>query len=93
MPKMHLTYFMYRSTAVRTAMLPAEATLLAVLHCSICWHAALAVPMQVAAMQRDSSTYCDEPEDAAEYTAWRSSSFSMDKQQPEIDKIMAGGWG
>jgi hypothetical protein len=47
--------------------------------------------MQVAAMQRDSSTYCDEPEDAAEYAAWRGSSFSMDKAQPEIDKIMAGG--
>jgi hypothetical protein len=46
--------------------------------------------MQVAAMQRDSSTYCDEPEDAAEYAAWRSSSFSMDKVQPEVDKIMAG---
>jgi hypothetical protein len=47
--------------------------------------------IQVAAMQRDSSTYCDEPEDAAEYAAWRSISFSMDKLQPEVDKILAGG--
>jgi hypothetical protein len=46
--------------------------------------------LQVAAMQRDSSTYCDEPEDAAEYAAWRSSSFSMQKLQPKIDEIMAG---
>lgn len=47
--------------------------------------------VQVAAMQRDSSTYCDEPEDAADYAAWRASSFSMPKLQPEVDKIMAGG--
>ncbi|WIA39698.1 hypothetical protein OEZ86_005761 [Tetradesmus obliquus] len=45
---------------------------------------------EVAAMQRDSSTYCDEPEDAADYAAWRSSSASMQQRQPEIDKIMAG---
>jgi hypothetical protein len=41
-------------------------------------------------MQRDSATYVDEPEDADEYAAWRSSSFSMTSVQPEIDKILSG---
>lgn len=41
-------------------------------------------------MQRDSATYVDEPEDADDYAAWRSSSFSMSSMQPEVDKILAG---
>lgn len=45
---------------------------------------------EVASMQRDSSTYCDEPEDLQEYVAWRSTAFSMQKMQPEIDKLMTG---
>jgi hypothetical protein len=28
--------------------------------------------LQVAAMQRDSSTYCDEPPDSSDYANWRS---------------------
>jgi hypothetical protein len=48
------------------------------------------MPAQVAAMQRDSATYVDEPEDADEFAAWRSSSFSMSSAQPEIDKILSG---
>lgn len=42
-------------------------------------------------MQRDSATYCDEPEDAADYAAWRSSSAYVTQAcQAEIDKVLAG---
>jgi hypothetical protein len=41
-------------------------------------------------MQRDSATYCDEPEDAEDYAAWQASAFSMQGAQPEVDKILAG---
>jgi hypothetical protein len=40
-------------------------------------------------MQRDSATYCDEPEDAEDYDAWRSS-WNMEKAQADIDKILTG---
>jgi hypothetical protein len=54
----------------------------------------LLVPvLQVASMQRDSATYVDEPEDAEDFAAWRSSSFSMSSAQPEIDKILSGRLG
>lgn len=45
---------------------------------------------EVAAMQRDSSTYCDEPEDLQDYGNWRSTAFSMEKMRPEIDKLLTG---
>jgi hypothetical protein len=48
---------------------------------------------QVAAMQRDSATYVDEPEDAEDFAAWRASSgFSLDTAQSEVDKVLAGEW-
>eukprot|EP00775_Hariotina_reticulata_P011922 gene11922-12066_t len=44
---------------------------------------------EVAAMQRDSATYCDEPEDIEEYGTWRGS-WSMEQAQADIDKILTG---
>ncbi|GAQ79798.1 hypothetical protein KFL_000380310 [Klebsormidium nitens] len=41
---------------------------------------------QVNAMQRDSSTYCDEPEDADDYAKWREE-FKLDSKKEEIEKI------
>eukprot|EP00879_Flechtneria_rotunda_P021318 GHRR01022468.1.p1 GENE.GHRR01022468.1~~GHRR01022468.1.p1 ORF type:complete len:628 (+),score=193.17 GHRR01022468.1:312-2195(+) len=45
---------------------------------------------EVAAMQRDSATYCEEPEDQQDYTTWRSTSFSMTAAQQEIHRVLAG---
>lgn len=41
----------------------------------------------VSAMQRDSSTYCDEPEDTEEYTSWKNS-FKLEDKKPDIDTIL-----
>ncbi|KAG2492450.1 hypothetical protein HYH03_009392 [Edaphochlamys debaryana] len=43
---------------------------------------------EVAAMQRDSSTYCDEPEDAEDFARWRSG-FSLDAVKADIAKLTA----
>lgn len=37
-------------------------------------------------MQRDSSTYCDEPEDAADYAAW-CITFDLAAAKPEVEKL------
>ena len=39
-------------------------------------------------MQRNSSTYCDEPEDAADYAAWLAA-FDLAARKPDIDAIIA----
>lgn len=41
---------------------------------------------QVSAMQRDSSTYCDEPEDTEDYASW-CSSFDIAAKKGDIAKI------
>ncbi|BBN16407.1 hypothetical protein MPTK1_7g06010 [Marchantia polymorpha subsp. ruderalis] len=41
---------------------------------------------QVNAMQRDSSTYCDEPEDEDDFAAWRSS-FRLSEKQGDIEAV------
>lgn len=53
-------------------------------------------------MQRDSSTYCDEPEDGEDYGAWLAA-FDLAAKKPDIDRLIAentfmselqvGGWG
>eukprot|EP00958_Prasinococcus_capsulatus_P020832 scaffold2756_cov376-Prasinococcus_capsulatus_cf.AAC.5 len=43
--------------------------------------------LQVAAMQRDSSTYCDEPEDEEDFQAWQEE-FKLDDRQAKIDKLV-----
>eukprot|EP00898_Chlorokybus_atmophyticus_P001742 jgi/Chlat1/2569/Chrsp175S02414 len=42
---------------------------------------------EVSAMQRDSSTYCDEPEDAADYAAWKEA-FRMEDKQADIEGVL-----
>eukprot|EP00897_Mesotaenium_endlicherianum_P010019 jgi/Mesen1/9045/ME000057S08467 len=42
---------------------------------------------QVSAMQRDSSTYCDEPEDEDEYAKW-GADFKLDEKKADIDNIL-----
>jgi hypothetical protein len=42
---------------------------------------------QVNAMQRDSSTYCDEPEDENDFASWVAT-FNMDDRKDEIDEIL-----
>lgn len=42
---------------------------------------------EVSAMQRDSSTYCDVPEDKEDYEKWRST-FQLKDVQSDIDKII-----
>jgi hypothetical protein len=44
---------------------------------------------QVAAMQRDSSTYCDEPADAEEFAAWRQR-FDLAAAKPVVKRITSG---
>ena len=39
-------------------------------------------------MQRDSSTYCDEPEDEDDFAAWLKE-FDLEKQKPAIAKLIA----
>lgn len=39
----------------------------------------------IAAMQRDSGTYCDEPEDEADFECWLAG-FSLEASREEIDK-------
>jgi hypothetical protein len=43
---------------------------------------------QVRAMQRDSSTYCDEPKDVDEYEAWIRS-FRIDDRKDEIEELLS----
>ncbi|CAM6009178.1 unnamed protein product [Sphagnum balticum] len=43
---------------------------------------------QVRAMQRDSSTYCDEPKDLDEYEAWIHS-FRIDDRKDEIEELLS----
>lgn len=43
---------------------------------------------EVSAMQRNSSTYCDEPADAADYAAWLAG-FDLAARKPDIDAIVA----
>lgn len=43
---------------------------------------------EVAAMQRDSSTYCDEPADADEYAEWRSSDFDLAGEEVRIAALL-----
>jgi hypothetical protein len=42
----------------------------------------------VAAMQRDSSTYCDEPEDCEEFEAWLAG-FDLAARKPDVDRLIA----
>lgn len=42
----------------------------------------------VAAMQRDSSTYCDEPEDEEDFAAWLDG-FDLAGRKPDIDRLIA----
>ncbi|KAL4452621.1 hypothetical protein ABPG75_008283 [Micractinium tetrahymenae] len=42
----------------------------------------------VAAMQRDSSTYCDEPEDEEDFAAWLAG-FDLAARRPDIDRLIA----
>ena len=42
----------------------------------------------VAAMQRDSSTYCDEPEDEEEFAVW-CNSFDLPGMKPDIAKLLS----
>eukprot|EP00983_Pelagomonas_calceolata_P017212 539236-Pelagomonas_calceolata.AAC.1 len=43
---------------------------------------------EVAAMQHDSSTYCDEPADVEDYKQWLAG-FDIQAAQPNIDKVLA----
>jgi len=52
-------------------------------------NAAPSLPQLVAAMQRDSSTYCDEPVDGAAFAVFLSG-FSMVGQSGEISRVMRG---
>lgn len=42
----------------------------------------------VAAMQRDSSTYCDEPEDGEAFTAW-AATFDLPARKPDVAKLLS----
>lgn len=42
----------------------------------------------VAAMQRDSSTYCDEPEDEEDFDSWLAG-FDLEGRKPDIDRLIA----
>ncbi|CAM6125483.1 unnamed protein product [Calypogeia fissa] len=42
---------------------------------------------QVNAMQRDSSTYCDEPEDEEDYSVWRST-FNLSEKKADIEVLL-----
>jgi hypothetical protein len=39
-------------------------------------------------MQRDSSTYCDEPSDIEDFNKW-TATFSLSAQQPAIEALLA----
>eukprot|EP00271_Cylindrocystis_brebissonii_P015773 TRINITY_DN38786_c0_g1_i1.p1 TRINITY_DN38786_c0_g1~~TRINITY_DN38786_c0_g1_i1.p1 ORF type:complete len:695 (-),score=202.35 TRINITY_DN38786_c0_g1_i1:743-2827(-) len=41
----------------------------------------------VSAMQRDSGTYCDEPEEGEDYAAWKAQ-FNLEEKKPDIDAIL-----
>ncbi|KAG0614487.1 hypothetical protein M758_6G180700 [Ceratodon purpureus] len=43
---------------------------------------------QVNAMQRDSGTYCDEPEDEKDFAAW-AADFNLDERTEEIQEILS----
>ena len=40
-------------------------------------------------MQRDSSTYCDEPEDVDDFASWQEG-FSLEGRKADIDELLAG---
>ena len=40
-------------------------------------------------MQRDSSTYCDEPEDEEDYASWLET-FDLEAKKPDIEALIAG---
>jgi hypothetical protein len=40
-------------------------------------------------MQRDSATYCEEPEDASDYAAWLETSFSLEARRADIAALLA----
>eukprot|EP00899_Mesostigma_viride_P011955 jgi/Mesvir1/20760/Mv12766-RA.1 len=44
---------------------------------------------QVLAMQRDSATYCDEPEDAEDYGAWQAT-FKLEDKEEDIRAVVDG---
>ena len=44
---------------------------------------------EVAAMQRDSGTYCDEPEDAEQFGAWLEG-FDLAARRPDVERLIAG---
>jgi hypothetical protein len=39
-------------------------------------------------MQRDSSTYCDEPEDGGDYEAWLAG-FDLAARRPDVERLIA----
>lgn len=41
----------------------------------------------ISSMQRDSTTYCDEPADTAHYQAWRSN-FDLASYKPAVDQLV-----
>lgn len=43
----------------------------------------------MSAMQRDSGTYCDEPDDTEEYRAWLAA-FDLTARRSDIDELLAG---
>ncbi len=49
----------------------------------VCVRVCVCVTTQVASMQRDSSTYCDEPSDTEDYTRWKGT-FSLDAAKPQV---------
>ena len=40
-------------------------------------------------MQRDSSTYCDEPEDEDDFASWQEG-FSLEKRKGDIEDLLSG---
>lgn len=42
----------------------------------------------MAAMQRDSTTYCDEPEDVEDFEAWLAG-FDLVARKPDVDSLIA----
>lgn len=43
---------------------------------------------EISAMQRNSSTYCDEPEDGEDFRTWLAA-FDLAAKKPDIDAIVA----
>jgi hypothetical protein len=51
---------------------------------------------RVQTMQRDSGTYCDEPDDAEDFEAWRAT-FVLESKSDEVEEILVSNsfmrWG